>query len=788
MQWWRDAVFYQVYVPSFTDSDGDGIGDLQGIRSRLGYLELLGVDALWLSPIYPSPMVDNGYDVTDHRGVDPVWGDLDAVDELVADAHAHGIRVTVDLVPNHTSDQHAWFRAALASPPGSPERARYHFRPGRGADGAEPPNGWRSVFGGSAWTREPPSDEGPGEWYLHLFSPAQPDLNWTNLEVWADLDKTLRFWLDRGVDGFRIDAAHGMCKQGCDAPDRRRAAAADDDPRFDQDDVHDVHRMIRATLDHYPERVAIGAVGVRSAARFARYVRSDELHLAVDTRLAASRVRRRRGARGDRGLPGAGRLASGPRRRGCCPTTTCPGRRRATAAAPSGRARARAMALVQLALPGAVYLYNGDELGLPDADLPDEARRDAVWHHGEDGRDGCRVPAALGGGPAGLRVHHRRALAADPRRVRRAERGRAARGHRLDALAVPARAGAAPPAPRLHRARRAAPLEWFGAPPGCLAFRRTGTTLVCALNTSAGAGPAAPRRPAAGQRPARRADAAPGHRRLARLISTDRSPPMPPPRESARSPARVGRLPARVGTFAGASRHVRQPRQVSSGSAVMRRRTTAPRGRPAAATPPVAATRTVSPASPARGPHPGQREQAAQRDPDRRAAPAPATAARLVEQRRGRPERVGVPRASRAALGEPLQSAAAPCRRGPAVVGREQPLPQPAEPGSTVSARSTLSAESSAVASVVTSAGSRVPARSGWPARRTVCSPTRSPGRCGARSRTPAVWSSRTTRPTNSPRSPLSSGRGRAARSRPPTGRGTPALVGQPARPLASRS
>ena len=185
VQWWRDAVFYQVYVPSFTDSDGDGIGDLQGIRGRLGYLELLGVDALWLSPIYPSPMVDNGYDITDHRDVDPAWGDLDAIDELVADAHAHGIRVTVDLVPNHTSDHHPWFRAALASPAGSPERARYHFRPGRGADGGEPPNGWRSVFGGSAWAREPTRDDGPGEWYLHLFSPAHRDQLWQYLEYAA---------------------------------------------------------------------------------------------------------------------------------------------------------------------------------------------------------------------------------------------------------------------------------------------------------------------------------------------------------------------------------------------------------------------------------------------------------------------------------------------------------------------------------------------------------------------------------------------------------------------------
>ena len=282
MQWWRDAVFYQVYVPSFTDSDGDGLGDLHGVRSRLGYLELLGVDALWLSPIYPSPMVDNGYDLTDHRAVAPAWGDLDAFAELVDEAHAHGLRVTVDLVPNHTSDQHPWFRAALDTPPGSPERARYHFRRGRDG-GTRPPNDWLSVFGGPAWTREPPAGDEP-EWYLHLFSPAQPDLNWTNLEVWADLDKTLRFWLDRGVDGFRVDAAHGMCKRLDAVP-----AGPDDDPRFDADEVHDVHRMIRAVLDHYPQRVAIGAVGARSGERFGRYVRPDELHLAVDSRLAAVR-------------------------------------------------------------------------------------------------------------------------------------------------------------------------------------------------------------------------------------------------------------------------------------------------------------------------------------------------------------------------------------------------------------------------------------------------------------------------------------------------------------------
>jgi alpha-glucosidase len=505
VQWWRDAVFYQVYVPSFTDSDGDGIGDLHGVRSRLGYLELLGVDALWLSPIYPSPMVDHGYDVTDHRAVEPTWGDLAAFDALVADAHAHGIRVTIDLVPNHTSDRHAWFRAALASPPGSPERARYHFRPGRsgGADGGagvpRPPNDWLSVFGGPAWTREPPRDGDPGgdrEFYLHLFSPAQPDLNWTNLEVWADLDKTLRFWLDRGVDGFRVDAAHGMCKRldgGSAPPDPlAQEPPAPDDPRFDTDEVHDVHRMIRATLDHYPQRVAIGAVAARTRERFARYVRPDELHLAVDTRLAAVRfdadelratIEDTLTAVDAVGAPATWALSDHDVAR--------PASRYGSG--PLGLARARAMALVQLALPGAVYLYNGDELGLPDAELPDDARRDAVWRHADHGRDGCRVPqpwdadlpacgfttgtpwlplpdsyAALSAAAqledtgSTLSVY-RRAL--ELRRLHPGFAGGAGSGTASRPVSGPA-------------------LEWFGAPEGCLAFRRVGTTLVCALNTS----------------------------------------------------------------------------------------------------------------------------------------------------------------------------------------------------------------------------------------------------------------------------------------------------------------
>ncbi|NUT49949.1 MAG: alpha-amylase, partial [Saccharothrix sp.] len=285
--WWRDAVFYQVYVRSFADSNGDGVGDLDGIRSRLGYLELLGVDALWLTPFFTSPMADHGYDVADPRDVDPLFGDLAAFDRLVAEAHRHNLRVTIDLVPNHTSDRHAWFQAALRAGPGSVERDRYVFRDGGGFDGSVPPNNWPSQFGGPAWTRVP-----DGQWYLHLFTPEQPDLNWDNPEVAADLARTLRFWLDRGVDGFRIDVAHGMAKPyGLPNIDPRAQLGAgvmhDNslDPRFDNDEVHEVHRMIRKVIDEYPGRMAVGEIWVADDARFARYVRPDELHLGFNFRL-----------------------------------------------------------------------------------------------------------------------------------------------------------------------------------------------------------------------------------------------------------------------------------------------------------------------------------------------------------------------------------------------------------------------------------------------------------------------------------------------------------------------
>ncbi|WP_370069763.1 alpha-amylase family glycosyl hydrolase [Mycobacterium sp. MAA66] len=394
--WWSRAVFYQLYPRSFVDSDGDGVGDLDGVRSRLDYLQAMGVDALWLNPVMVSPMADHGYDVADPRDVDPLFGGIGALDRLIEAAHHVGIKVTMDLVPNHTSSAHPWFREALAAGPGSPERARYIFRDGRGAD--EPPNNWVSVFGGPAWTRVSEADGTPGQWYLHLFDGQQPDLNWENPEVPADLEKTLRFWLDRGVDGFRIDVAHGMAKpQGLPDmrdPDLPMLALADGDPRFNHDSVHEHHRGIRAVLNDYPDAVTVGEIWVFDNADFAKYLRPDELHLGFNFRLVraefdATEIR----AAIENSLTAA-ELADSP------PTWTLSNHdvdREVSryGSGTTGLARARAMALVMLALPGPVFVYNGEELGLPNVDLPDEVLQDPVWErsgHTERGRDGCRVP------------------------------------------------------------------------------------------------------------------------------------------------------------------------------------------------------------------------------------------------------------------------------------------------------------------------------------------------------------------------------------------------------------
>lgn len=483
--WWRHALFYQVYVRSFADGNGDGVGDLDGIRSRLGYLELLGIEAIWITPFYPSPMADHGYDVSDPRDVDPLFGDLEAFDGLVLDAHERGIRVIVDVVPNHTSSAHPWFVAALAAGPGSRERARYFFRDGRGPDGSEPPNNWISTFGGSAWTRVP-----DGQWYLHLFAPEQPDLNWTNPEVADDFAHTLRFWLGRGVDGFRLDVARGMAKpEGLPDMDldkvRSHGQMSDNayDPRFDNDGVHEVHRMIRRVLDEYPERMSVGEIWVADDERFSRYLRPDELHLGFNFRLLtadfeAAAIR-----------DAINHSIASVSRVDAPPTWTLSNHdvvRHLTryGGGKLGTARARAMALIELALPGAIFLYNGEELGLPDVDLPDWAIQDPVWErsgHTDRGREGARVPLPWEG-------------ATPPFGFTAAEHSWLPMPFDWEQLTVEAQLE--DPDSMLSLYRRAIELrqthpaftgsevEWYGGPTNCFAFRRKGGGLICVLNTS----------------------------------------------------------------------------------------------------------------------------------------------------------------------------------------------------------------------------------------------------------------------------------------------------------------
>jgi alpha-glucosidase len=488
--WWRDAVFYQVYVRSFADANGDGVGDLEGVRSRLGYLELLGVDALWLTPFFPSPMVDHGYDVSDPRGVDPLFGDLDAVDRLLTDAHHRGLRIIIDLVPNHTSDRHEWFQQAVAAPPGSPARGRYIFRDGTGFGGSEPPNNWTSAFGGSAWTRlRSPAGEGD-QWYLHLFAAEQPDLNWENPEVTADFERTLRFWLDRGVDGFRIDVAHGMAKPP-GLPDMPHPIPIGTgllttdvaDPRFNADGVHDIHRMIRKVLDEYPARVVIGEIWVSDDVAFARYVRPDELHLGFNFRLLEAAfdaesvreaIEHSLAAVRDSPAPATWTISNHDAVR---PVTRYGG-------GEVGLARARAMTLVQLALPGPVYLYNGDELGLPNVELLDWALQDPVWRRSgfsNRGRDGCRVPLPWEGHtpPYGFSATPGTWLPMPGDWANYAVEAQLEDPDSMLSLcrrAVELR--------KEHPGFTGSELEWYGAPARCLAFRRKGGGLVCGLNTS----------------------------------------------------------------------------------------------------------------------------------------------------------------------------------------------------------------------------------------------------------------------------------------------------------------
>ena len=420
--WWRDAAIYQVYVRSFADSGtrGEaGVGDLPGITSRLPYLRDLGVDAVWLTPFYTSPQHDHGYDVADYRDVDPLFGNLADADELLARAHDLGVKVIVDLVPNHTSDEHVWFQAALSATPGSPERARYLFREGRGADGSEPPNNWQSVFGGPAWTRVPDGPDGESQWYLHLFDSSQPDLDWRNPEVGDEFVDVLRFWLDRGVDGFRVDVAHGLVKEASlrdqevadgELPDSESINSASssmvertlrDEPMWDQPEVHDVYRRWHEVLAEYDgDRMLVAEAWTQTADSMARFVRTDEMHQSFNFAwlLAPWSAAAFAGV-----VTGTLEALDAV---GAAPTWVLSNHdvvRHPTryGGGQQGLARARAATLTMLALPGSTYLYEGEELGLEQVDVAPEDRQDPSWFRtGEVGRDGCRVPIPWSGDAA----------------------------------------------------------------------------------------------------------------------------------------------------------------------------------------------------------------------------------------------------------------------------------------------------------------------------------------------------------------------------------------------------
>ena len=428
--WWRDAVTYQIYIRSFADANGDGIGDVEGIRSRLPYLKELGVDAIWITPWYPSPQNDHGYDVSDYMDIEPQYGTLADAEKLIKETHDHGIKFIVDIVPNHTSDQHKWFQAALKAAPGSPERDRFMFRDGKGPNGDLPPNNWEAVFGGCAWERVIESDGKPGQWYLHLFAIEQPDLNWENPEVRSHLEDVLKFWLDRGVDGFRIDVAHGMIKYPGlpDIPEVNTTSemlAPHERPFWDQEGVHEIYRSWRKILDSYPgDRMAVAEAWVSPAARIARYVRADELQNSFNFEMLTTlwkadeikaKIDNSMAALVEVGAPPSwvfnnhdvvrsiDRLDLGLTNNGESTFTRQGDPAKFNIA--RGTLRAKSATLMTLALPGGTYLYQGEELGLPEVrDLPEDRLTDPRWKmsgYKDRGRDGCRVPLPWKSEPTG---------------------------------------------------------------------------------------------------------------------------------------------------------------------------------------------------------------------------------------------------------------------------------------------------------------------------------------------------------------------------------------------------
>jgi len=431
-EWWRSGVIYQIYPRSFADSNGDGMGDLKGITKRLQKLHELGVDAIWLSPFYRSPQKDAGYDVSDYRDVDPLFGNLTDFDRMLEKAHELGLRVMIDLVPNHSSDQHEWFQRALHAAPGSPERSYYHFKDGLGEKGDLPPNNWQSMFGGPAWTRVP-----DGQWYCHLFDSSQPDLNWENPVVREEFEDILRFWLDRGVDGFRVDQPHAMAKAvGLpDHPYVEEAGAGfiegrESPPMWFQESVHQIFRDWRKILDSYPgDRAMCGEAYVLPLSFMALWVRPDEFHQTFNFRFLdagwdqpklISAINESFEAFDSVGAPSTwvlnnhdvvrhasrfgGDYGRATASDGIGPENPQPDSR-------LGITLARASTLFMLGLPGASYLHQGEELGLPEhTTLEPEYRQDPTFFRTSGrrvGRDGCRVPLpweqgapSLGFGPS----------------------------------------------------------------------------------------------------------------------------------------------------------------------------------------------------------------------------------------------------------------------------------------------------------------------------------------------------------------------------------------------------
>ena len=429
-EWWRSAVIYQIYPRSFADGNGDGMGDLKGVTERLDSLVELGIDAIWFSPFMLSPQKDAGYDITDYKQIDPLFGNLDDFDKLLAAATAKGIRIIVDMVPNHSSDQNPLFQAALKAGPGSPERDMYIFRDGKGFLKRKAPNNWPSVFGGSTWTRIREANGKKGQYYLHIFDSSQPDFNWENPKVQEYFNDILRFWLDRGVAGFRVDVAHGLIKRA-GLPDtvefstEMGGAKADDEltleelerknPYWGQPQVHDINRKFRKVIDEYDDRIMAGEAWIMPLTRMAKWVRSDEYHQAFnfDYMFAAwSKEGQKRSitdslkAFGEVGAPSTWVLSNHdvirhatrfayndgelpPQGDGISASFPQPDEAR-------GLRRARAATTFMLGLPGGAYLYQGEELGLPEhTTLDGKYRQDPTWFRTKGkrvGRDGCRVP------------------------------------------------------------------------------------------------------------------------------------------------------------------------------------------------------------------------------------------------------------------------------------------------------------------------------------------------------------------------------------------------------------